>query len=70
MQVGGALSYRTLFRVPSAGDVASPPFWGGVLAQVWWSVRHQQVTWHPLLLWERSQPKHLSACNLPLISGD
>jgi len=43
MQVGGVLSYRTLFRAPSAGDVASPPFGGGVIAQVWRSARHQQV---------------------------
>jgi len=45
----GCFPYRTLVRAPSAGDVASPPFGGGVIAQVWRSVRHQQATWHPLL---------------------
>jgi len=54
MQAGGVLSYRTLFRTPSAGDVASPPFGGGVIAQVRRSAHHQQVTWHPLLSGEGS----------------
>jgi len=49
MQVGGVLSYWTLFCAPSAGDVASPPFRGGVIAQVRRAVRHQQVSGHPLL---------------------
>jgi len=54
MQADGVLSYRTLFRAPSAGDVASPPFGGGVIAQVQQSARHQQVTWHPLFSGEGS----------------
>ena len=41
-------------RAPSAGDVASPPVGGGVIAQVQQSVRHQQATWHPLLSGEGS----------------
>ena len=69
MQAGGVLSYRPLFREPSTGDVASPPFGGGVRAQVRRSVRHQQAMWHPLLSGERFEPKHLSVYNLPLISG-
>jgi len=48
MQAGGVLSYWTLFHTPSAGDVASPRFRGGVIAHVRRSVHHQQVTWHPL----------------------
>jgi len=68
MQVGRVLSYRTLFRAPSAGDVASPPFGGGVIAQVRRSVRHQQVTWHPL--GRGHSPTISFVCNLPLISGD
>jgi len=32
MQAGGVLSYRSLFRAPSAGDVESPAFIGGVIA--------------------------------------
>jgi len=50
--------------------VASPPFGGGVIAQVRQSVRHQQATWHPLLSGEGSLPKHLVVCNLPLTSRD
>jgi len=49
MQVGRVLSYWTLFRVPSTGDVVSPPFGGGVIAQVWRAVHNQQVSGHPLL---------------------
>jgi len=44
MQADGVLSYQTLFRALSAGDVASPPFGGGVIAQVRRSARHQQAT--------------------------
>jgi len=54
MQAGGVLSYRTLFHAPSAGDIASPPFGGGVIAQVHRSARHQQAAWQPLLLGEGS----------------
>jgi len=54
MQASGVFVPQTLFRVPSAGDVASPPFGGGVIAQVWQSVRHQQATWHTLLSGEGS----------------
>jgi len=54
MQAGGVLSYWTLFRTPSAGDVVSPPFGGGVIAQVLWFVGHQQATWHLLLSGEGS----------------
>jgi len=54
MQAGGVLFYRTLFRTPSAGDVASPPFGEGLIVQVRRSVRHQQAAWHPLLSGEGS----------------
>jgi len=68
MEVDVVLSYRTLFRAPSAGDVASPPFGGRVIAQVWQSVCHQQATWHPL--GRGHSPSISFVCNLPLISGD
>jgi len=70
MQASGVFVHQTLFCTPSAGDVASPPFWGGVIAQVGHSAHHQQAAWHPLLSGEGSYPKYLSICSLPLISRD
>ena len=58
MQAGRILSYQTLFHTLLAGDVASPPFGGGVIAQVRWAVHHQQVSGHPLLGGVIAQASH------------